>query len=68
MGKGKKKRIKRQLRKSGGKFKPDYLASCYGKIRHGSYEEASIAASEKPSIVKPYKCRHCKYYHIGRRK
>lgn len=66
--KGKRARINRMLRRQNKEHKsPDYFASCHGKIRYDSFEQAQNASLEKPSIVKAYKCRHCAYYHIGRR-
>lgn len=62
----KRMRIRRRLRRI-GKETPHELASCYGKVRHENYEQAKAAASQKPHFVKPYKCVHCKFYHIGRR-
>ena len=62
---GKRQRIRRMLRK--GPNNPKYLASCYGKEQHATYEHAKAAASEKPHIVKPYRCQFGNHYHIGRR-
>lgn len=62
---GKRQRIRQMLRK--GQNSPKYLASCYGKIQHGTYDQAKAAALEKPSIVKPYRCQFGEHYHIGRR-
>lgn len=64
---GKRSRINRQLRHNKDHKSPDYYASCHGKIRHATYEEAAQAAAEKPSIVKPYKCRLGDHYHMGRK-
>jgi len=64
---GKRSKIRQRLRR-GGKETPHELASCYGKVRHATYEQAKAASLEKPHFVKPYKCQHCKFYHIGRRK
>ena len=68
---GKRLRIRKQLKTAAKKHSsvsPKYLASCYGKIKHSSYEEAKASADLKPEIVKPYKCQFCSSYHIGRRK
>lgn len=62
---GKRKRIRQQLR--AGKASPDYLASCYGKIRH-TKDSAKMELLSKPDYIKFYKCRHGDHYHIGRRK
>lgn len=64
---GKRQIIRRILRKSKRPLSPKYLASCHGKVRHATYEEAKAAAALKPEKVKPYKCKFCPYYHIGRR-
>lgn len=64
---GKRKRIRQALRRAKNPVNPKYLASCQGKIRHASYEEAKLACVDKPDHVKPYKCTFCIYYHIGRR-
>jgi len=58
--------IKRKIR-NGAKQSPHELASCYGKIRHSNYEAARTANANKIDFVKPYKCQHCPYYHVGRR-
>lgn len=65
---GKKKYIKNRLKNNKQGLAPKYYASCYGKIRHTSYLDAKLASSEKPEIVKPYKCQYCQFYHIGRRR
>lgn len=61
---GKRKYIRMMSQK--GKSSKE-LAACYGKIRHATYEDAKLAASRKPHVVKPYKCQFGKHYHIGRR-
>lgn len=68
---GKRTRIRNQLKTANKKHvvvKPKYLASCYGKIKHSTYEEAKRSADAKPDIVKPYKCQFCPSYHIGRKR
>lgn len=64
---GKRARIRKQLRNAKHPISPKYLAGCYGKVKHDSYEQARAAAEIKPSIVKPYKCQFGSHYHIGRR-
>jgi hypothetical protein len=63
---GKRKRIRQQL-KHGAKATPHELASCYGKIRYEKHEKER-ALEGRPSFIKFYKCKHCPYFHIGRRK
>ena len=62
---GKRKYI-RQLHRKNPRLNTKQLASCTGKIRYITYQEAKQVADNKPSIVKTYKCNFCKYYHIGR--
>lgn len=64
---GKKKRIRRQLQNKHNKLSPHELASCYGKIRYSKQDRESALLNRPPS-VKFYKCQHCPYYHIGKRK
>lgn len=64
---GKRKKIRRQL-KTNVSSNPKLLSSCYGKIRHNSYEAAKVANEKKINFVRPYKCQFCPYYHVGRRK
>lgn len=59
--------IKKKVSK-GAKQSVKELVSCYGKVRHTSYEKAKAANLKKISFVKPYKCNFCIYYHVGRRK
>lgn len=63
----KRKNIKQQLSR-GSKFTAKQLASCIGKIRHSSYEIAKKNNTDKLTFVKPYKCKFCPYYHVGRKK
>ena len=58
--------IKKKVSK-GAKQSVKELVSCYGKIRHTSYEAAKNANDKKIAFVKPYKCNYCPYYHVGRR-
>lgn len=58
--------IKAKIR-NGAKQSAHELASCYGKIRHSSYESAKKMNESKINFVKPYKCQHCPFYHVGRR-
>lgn len=46
-------------------MKPDYLASCDGKIRFETYGQAQNAADRLGSNAVPYKCRHGDHYHRG---
>lgn len=62
---GKRKHIRMKLRH--GASNPLYLASCFGKQRHASYEAAKEATLAKPSIVGVYKCKFGNHYHIGRK-
>ena len=67
---GKRARIRTQLRTANRKGimkNPKELASCYGKVRHSSYEAARNANAEKIEYVRPYKCGFCPFYHVGRR-
>lgn len=63
----KRKYIRDRL-KRGSVQTPHELASCYGKIRHSTYAAAKEAASKKPSPVRVYKCKHCDFYHIGKKR
>lgn len=63
----KRKTIKRKLSR-GSKQSAKELASCFGKIRHVTYEKAKEYNKEKLCFVKPYKCKFCPYYHVGRKK
>jgi hypothetical protein len=63
---GKRGDIRRRIR-AGAKQSPHELASCYGKIRHSTYEAAVKNNAQKIGLVKAYKCKHCPYYHVGRK-
>ena len=63
---GKRQYIRDRVRRSGGKVNPHYLASCYGKVRFDSFEDAK-AAADKLGEAKAYKCQLCDYYHRGRK-
>ena len=63
---GSKKNIIRNKIRHNAKHKVDELVSCYGKIRYNPYEEAKTKNDFKYGLVKAYKCKHCKFYHIGR--
>ena len=60
---GKRKRIRKQLQKTGGKD-PHYFASCYGKVRYT--KEQAKERQEGVSTMKWYKCKWCPDYHVGR--
>lgn len=64
---GSKKNMIRRKIARGDKHTAHELASCYGKIRHNTYTDAVTANVIKIDFVKPYKCRYCPYYHVGRR-
>lgn len=67
--KGKRKRItkiQRRAQKLGRRVNTKELASCTGKQRHDTYEEAKARVEQRGVYVKAYKCQFCKYYHIGR--
>lgn len=64
---GKKKNYIRNRKRRDSSVNTKELASCYGKIRHSSYEEARAQNLHKIEYVKPYKCQFCIYYHVGRR-
>lgn len=64
---GAKRSIIRKRIAKGAKQSPKELASCYGKIRHASYEAAKKANADKIDKVRPYKCKFCPFYHVGRR-
>lgn len=59
--------IKKKVAK-GSKYSVKELVACYGKIRYESYENAKRMNLSKIDKVKPYKCKYCIYYHVGRRK
>jgi len=63
---GKKKWIRQQKRKGNTTTNLE-LASCYGKLRYNTRKEAKIVTESKPDIVKSYKCKFCKFFHIGRK-
>lgn len=66
--KGKHKIINRKVRaaqKNSRVIDPKQLAACEGKIRH-SKKEAYDRAKEM-GTTKAYRCRFCKYYHVGRK-
>lgn len=65
---GSKRSIIRKKVARGSKYQVKELVSCYGKIRHESYEAARQMNIHKIDKVKPYKCKFCAYYHVGRRK
>lgn len=48
-------------------MKGDYLASCSGKQRFASYEDAKEGASSLGSGATAYKCRYGNHYHRGRK-
>lgn len=48
-------------------MKGHFLASCYGKVQFGSYEEAKQGAESLGSGATPYKCRYGEHYHRGRK-
>ena len=62
---GKRKYIRMMV--NNGHKDPKELASCYGKVRFNTYEDAKVQSDRKPEIVKPYHCKYCGKYHIGRR-
>lgn len=64
---GKKKNYIRQRKRRDCSVNTKELASCYGKIRHSDYEAAKRANAQKIEFVKPYKCKFCDFYHVGRR-
>ena len=64
---GSKKNMIRKRIARGSKQSAKELASCYGKIRHASYEAAAKKNEIKIDFVRPYKCKFCPYYHVGRR-
>ena len=64
---GKKRSIIKQKISAGCKYTAHQLASCFGKIKHDSYEKALENNKLKVSFVKPYHCKYCKKYHVGRR-
>lgn len=64
---GSKRNMIRRKIAHGAKQTAHELASCYGKIRHNTYADAAKANQAKIGLVKPYKCTHCPYYHVGRR-
>ena len=39
--------------------------ACTGKVRHKTMLAARIAAKKTHGKVNPYKCGHCKFYHVG---
>lgn len=47
-------------------MKPHFLASCYGKIKFDTYDQAKAAAESLGSAV-PYKCRYGDHFHRGRK-
>lgn len=61
-----KKTIKKAQKKGRKLPNPKELASCTGKIRHSSYEEAKEKNSAKVGLIRAYKCLFCDYYHVGR--
>lgn len=65
---GFKRRMIKQKISHGSNKSAKELASCFGKIRHNSYNDARDANKDKIDFVKPYKCQFCSYYHVGRRK
>lgn len=44
--------------------------SCNSKIKHKTFQNAIVAckklAKERNLIARPYKCRRCGFYHIGK--
>lgn len=46
----------------------DYLASCDGKQRFATYDEAKTGAESLGSKASAYKCRYGNHYHRGHRK
>mgnify|MGYP001216273473 FL=1 len=62
----KKQYIKKMVRANG--YNPEEMASCYGKVRYQNIQEAKEQAallSYRDQVV--YKCKFCRFYHIGRR-
>ena len=48
----------------------DYECSCKGKKCHASRYDAEQARLHTPNgeKMRSYRCRHCKFWHIGKRK
>lgn len=61
-----KRKLIRSMKRKKSNVDTKFIASCYGKIRR-TKQDAHEAAELRPSIVKPYKCKYCGYWHIGRR-
>ena len=58
----------RNAQKRGVVMDPKELASCVGKIRYTSYEDARSHNALKDYAVNPYKCKFCPNYHVGRKR